>query len=435
MNDEELRSRLTLLAERVPGRPDAPARVRATARRRRRFSAALAAGAVVLVTTGAVTLPVVLTHRAARVDSVAGPTAATAPPKATSAAAATSVVSAVCTPALERALRLYGSIQHFYSVRTSAVVAASFAQNLHVSGDPVHFCLAVGDLDKLTPSLPPGVPDQMHYALMAAGTGAPQLVYTSADRPQQPLPGVDPSEVLAYQPPAATALPATTSTTTPTLPTPGPTTLAAAETLALHAAINAGSARIAWGVATTAATLRAAGTSVPSTVPDATPMFMIAVHGDAMTDGGPGTKPTLVHRFGVLYRGDGSSDTAGNAISFGDYFTHLEPPTLRVATMNTLAQLTPTIGNLTQADSTQLTDAIPVEAALAAAEHAAGLKSGDIRAGDVLATLVRTQRPDGLHKIAWLLAINNQHTPAVLTRASEYLVDASTGEAFEAAVP
>jgi hypothetical protein len=432
MNDDELRSRLTLLAERVPNRPDAPARVRVTARRHRRHRAALAAGAVVVITTGAVTLPSVLTHRPTRIDGVAGPTPATAP---ATGSATTSVVAATCTPALEQALGVYGSIQHFYAVRTSAAAAASFAQNLHVSGDPVEFCLAVGDLDKLAPPGPPGVPDQMHYALMAAGAGAPQLIYTSSDRPQQPLPGVDPSEVLAYQPPTATAPPSATSTTSPTLPTPGPTSLAAAEALALHAAINPASARIAWGVATTAATLRAAGNSVPSPVPDATPMFVIAVHGDAMTDGGPGVKPALVHRFGVLYRGDGSTDTAGNAVSFGDYFTHLEPPALRVATMNTLVQLTPTISNLTQADSTELTDAIPVEAALAAAEHASGLKPGDVRAGDVLATLVRTQQPDGTHRIAWLLAINNQHTPAVLTRASEYLVDASTGEAFDAVVP
>lgn len=215
MNDDELRSRLTLLAERVPTRPDAPARVRATARRQRRHRAALAAGALVVITAGAVTLPAVLTHRAARVNSVTGPTPATAPATGT---ATTSVVSATCTPALEQALGVYGSIQHFYAVRTSAAVAASFAQNLHVSGDPVDFCLAVGDLDKLAPPGPPGVPDQMHYALMAAGTGAPQLIYTSADRPQQPLPGVDPSEVLAYQPPAATTPPAPTSTSVTTAP-------------------------------------------------------------------------------------------------------------------------------------------------------------------------------------------------------------------------
>jgi hypothetical protein len=206
MNDDELRRRLTLLADRVPARPDAAIRVRTTVRRRRRHNG-VAAGLAAVIAAAAVVVPAVLAHRApARVEGSTGPTPVPVP-----------TVSATCTRGLSKALTDYGTVQHFYAVRASAAVAASFAQNVHVSGDPVDFCLAVGDLDNLAVSTPPGVPDQMHYALMAAGTGAPQLVYASANRPLQPLPGIDPAAIAVYQPTGA-ALPTAVSAAAPTAP-------------------------------------------------------------------------------------------------------------------------------------------------------------------------------------------------------------------------
>ena len=99
-------------------------------------------------------------------------------------------------------------------MRTSAADAAAFAQNLQVTGAFVDFCLAVGDLNQLTPSLPPGAPDHMHYALMAANGGDPPvLVYSSAARPTSPLPGISSNAIAAYRSgvgPSPTTHPSTT---------------------------------------------------------------------------------------------------------------------------------------------------------------------------------------------------------------------------------
>ena len=178
MNDEELRGRLGLLAERVPARPDAPARVRALARRQRRRHYAGGFAALTVVVVAAVAVPAVLAQRS-------GPHIQAAPrPTPTPTISPTTAMTTTCTPALTKAVSVYGTIQHFYGLRTSGADAAAFAQNLQVTGAFVDFCLAVGDLSQLNPPLPPGAPDQMHYALLAANSdAAPVLVYSSADRP------------------------------------------------------------------------------------------------------------------------------------------------------------------------------------------------------------------------------------------------------------
>ena len=197
MNDEQLRGRLGLLAERVPPRPDAPARVRALARRQRRRHYAGGFAALTVLVVAAVAVPAVLAQRS-------GPHIQAAPgPTPTPTISPTTAMTTTCTPALTKAVSVYGTIQHFYGVRTSADRANAFSQNLTFTGGPVDFCLAVGNLDNLSASSPPGsTPQQMHYAVMAANSvGEPVLVYASADRPTtSPLPGISPAAIDSYRP-------------------------------------------------------------------------------------------------------------------------------------------------------------------------------------------------------------------------------------------
>jgi hypothetical protein len=227
---------------------------------------------------------------------------------------------------------------------------------------------------------------------------------------------------------AGPATPTTTVATTATTsapPRPGPTTLAAAEKLALEGSLHPATAHIAWALATTAKALRAAGEGLPDALPDATPMFVIAVHGDALTDGSLTVKPEVVHRYGVMLRGDGSADALGSGDSFGGYFTNLEPPTLPQATATQLSAVTTGFSGLTQASGTDVADAIPVQVAVAAADA----KPGD----QVQAALVQTNGVDGPHQLAWLVELNAGSSNKV-TIWSQHLVDATTGEAFALAV-
>ena len=212
MNDGELRSRFDVMVDRVPANAQAESLVRARAGRlRRRRSTAVAVGLAVVV-VAAVAVPESLQHQAkSHVALPSGPSASMNAPAPASAPSpgpsATAELTDTCTPALTKSAGAYGEIQHFYGLRTSGPVAAAFLISLSGATGPVDFCLVVGDLDKLTPSLPPGVPDRMHYAVLADEGAGPRLVSAGANLPSPALPGIDPAAIAAFQPSPAASLP------------------------------------------------------------------------------------------------------------------------------------------------------------------------------------------------------------------------------------
>lgn len=212
MIDDDLRTRFDALAGRVTMPSDAQERVIGQGRslRRRRRSGAGAALAVVLV--AAVAIPASLAHQVkSRGES---PSAASqTPAPSPSDPSALDVLRPGCTAALTRLGNAYGDVQALYGMRTSRAVAHAWqpqAAAFAGTGDgSIDLCLVVGDLNKLTPPLPPGVPDQMHYALLAEGGGGAGLVSASAAAYASPLPGIAGSAIPTFVPAGGIATSAT----------------------------------------------------------------------------------------------------------------------------------------------------------------------------------------------------------------------------------
>jgi hypothetical protein len=259
-------------------------------------------------------------------------------------------------------------------------------------------------------------------AVVTTGFGGP---WQDLTRYGTPFSLTSPTAALASASPGSLTTTAATTATTSPPPRPGPTTLAAAEQQALAVALHPAAARIAWALSTTVHALRAAGETFPAALPDATRMFVIAVHGDALTDGSLTATAQVVHRYGVMLRGDDSGDVMGNGVSFGDYFTNLEPPTVPKATVTRLSAVTTGFSGLTAASGAAVADAIQVQVAVAAS----GAKTGD----QVQAALVQTNGVDGPNQLAWLVELNAGSSNKT-TIWSQHLVDATTGEAFAMAV-
>ncbi len=98
--------------------------------------------------------------------------------------------------------------------------------------------------------------------------------------------------------------------------TSGVRTLVRFEHIALAAALNPAKATLAWAETLTVAQLRAQGVDSVG-LPDATPMFIVAVNGDALVDGSVRVKDFVVHRYALIRNSLGT--VPGNAGCYGDF--------------------------------------------------------------------------------------------------------------------
>lgn len=206
MNDDDLRERFDVLVDRVPPNADALPLVRTRAARLRRRRASAAVAVLTLVVVAVVAVPETLQHQAKSHPSVAASPTPTTSAAVSATPSASPVLTDTCTPALTKAGREYGDIQHFYGLRSSGRMAAAWVPQggafLAVPAEqPVALCLIVGNLDRLAASSPPDSAEQhMHYAVLADSGGGAVLVEASPDPLTSPLPGVDPASIEAFQP-------------------------------------------------------------------------------------------------------------------------------------------------------------------------------------------------------------------------------------------